>query len=162
MMTPATVVHELGHSTICVASGYKSDIKIDLLSATTYCYTDSVNYLYYSFGGVLAFLVFMAPMTLAKVRSTTWLFIPLVVLAISHGINAGMETLAYDYYIKDNSVLPSLLLVVSLMLYFGLLIKYGRVEQKHTLVKTATLYQQKQLPLNSRLKALTDCEIKND
>ena len=140
LMTPATIIHELGHSVVCAMHGYKTEIKIDLLSAITYCYSDEItgNYFYYAFGGLLAFIVIMVPILTARVRSTPWMFIPLLTIASSHGINAIFETILNDYYMSDNSVLPSLLMMISLGIFFGLLIKYGRVDISNkniTLVK---------------------------
>jgi hypothetical protein len=128
-MTPATVIHELGHSVVCVAHGYKQSIQIDSMSASSYCYSSEMgdSYLFKAFGGLLASIVMLAPMASAKIRSIVWIAIPLVVLGISHAINAFIETAFYDFYITDNSILPQLLMMISLVLFFGLLIKYGRV-----------------------------------
>lgn len=129
LMTPATMIHELGHSAVCVAHGYETAIQIDPLSATSYCYTTEIanNSFYYAFGGLLAAVVMMAPVLSAKVRSTPWRFIPLIVLSISHAINAAFETLLTDYYMSDSSVLPPILMMTSLVIFFALLFKYGRV-----------------------------------
>lgn len=127
-MTPATVIHELGHSIVCVANGYEQEIHIDPMSATSYCYSDTMrdNVFFLSFGGLLASLVMLIPLAWEKVRTVPWRFIPLLVLSISHAINAAVETLLYDYYISAESILPQLLMMISLGLFFGLLLKYGR------------------------------------
>lgn len=127
-MTPATIIHELGHSIVCVANGYEQEIHIDPMSATTICYSDKMqdNTFFKAFGGLLASLVMMAPLASVKVRTVAWRFIPLVVLSVSHAINAAVETLLYDYYISADSILPQALMITSLCLFFALLIKYGK------------------------------------
>lgn len=129
LMTPATVIHELGHSVVCVAHGYEQAIQIDPMSATSFCYSNDMedNLFFRAFGGLLASVVMMAPLLSYKVRTVPWRFIPLIVLSISHAINAGVETVLYDYYISADSVLPQVLMMISLGLFFGLLFKYGRV-----------------------------------
>lgn len=133
-MTPATIIHEIGHSAVCIAHGHETDIKMDFMSATSFCFSDEIagNYFYYAFGGLLASVIMMAPLLSIKVRSVPWRFIPLFTISISHAINAAFETLLYDYYIDDINILPSLLMMISLGLFFGMLIKYGRVEITHT------------------------------
>lgn len=100
------------------------------MSATSYCYSSEMadNYFFKAFGGLLASIVMMAPLLSVKVRTVPWRFIPLIVLSISHAINAGIETLLYDFYINDDFILPQVLMMISLGLFFGLLIRYGRVE----------------------------------
>jgi hypothetical protein len=130
LMTPATVIHELGHSVVCVAHGFEQSIQISSMSAISFCSSGGIanNLFFRSFGGLLASVVLMAPLLSIKVRTVPWRFIPLIVLSISHAINAGIETLLYDYYISDDSVLSPILMMISLVLFFGLLFKYGRVE----------------------------------
>ena len=128
-MTPATVIHELGHSVVCAAYGFEQSIRIDPMSATSYCYSNDMedNMLFRAFGGLLASVVMMAPLLSVKVRTVPWRFIPLIVLSISHAVNAGIETVLYDFYITDTVILPQALMLVSLGLFFGLLFKYGKV-----------------------------------
>jgi len=129
-MTPATVIHELGHSVVCAAHGFEQSIQIDPMSATSYCYSNDMedNMFFRAFGGLLASVVMMAPLLSIKVRTVPWRFIPLIVLSISHAVNAGIETVLYDFYITDTVILPQALMMVSLGLFFGLLFKYGKVE----------------------------------
>ena len=128
-MTPATVIHELGHSVVCVAHGHKQSISIDPMGATSFCYSAEMadNYFFRAFGGLLASVFMMAPLLSIKVRTVPWRFIPLIVLSVSHAINAGIETLLYDFYIGDSSFLPPVLMMISLVMFFGLLFKYGKV-----------------------------------
>lgn len=132
-VTPAQYVHELGHAAVCANHGYTYEISMDFLGAYTNCHdNDNVlkdDIMFKASGGLLAGLIFVAPVAIKKVREKRWLFIPLVSLSVPHFLNGFIETAFYDSYISGDMIWSALLMMSSYGVLIGLLIKYGRTPQ---------------------------------
>lgn len=120
---PATIVHEAGHALVCEDN---FDIDISLFGATTLCYNEVENMIFYqAFGGVLASIVFISPLLFRKVRSYKWIVIPLVSLSIGHLINAIIEVMFNESYLTEDIWAP-IMGVISFIVFFIILLKYDQ------------------------------------
>ena len=124
---PAMYVHELGHAVVCQAQGHRADIYVDIYSAVTTCYGDvGSGFGYKLMGGAFAFIVFTFTGLHRSTKGKPWLYIPLISVGIGHGINAIIETAFYESYINGDPIWVVVMGVASYIIFFGLLIKYGR------------------------------------
>lgn len=127
IVTPAQAVHELGHAGVCAMKGFTYTMSIDAFGAYLTCHGAVENNLAFkSLGGMIAGLTFLLPVAIRKVRSTAWLFIPLLTVSIGHFANAFVETAFYESYISGDPMWSGVLMMSSYATFAALLIKYGR------------------------------------
>lgn len=127
LVTPAQAIHELGHAGVCAMKGFTYTMSIDAFGAYLTCHGAVENNLAFkALGGMLAGLIFLVPVSIHKVRSTAWLFIPLLTLSAGHFVNAFVETVFYESYISGDTIWSGLLMMSSYGTFAYLLIRYGR------------------------------------
>lgn len=96
LVLPFTYVHEFGHVLVCWFSG----VAVTAFNfGSTTCAFDSINLLYYAFGGIFASMVALAPLAVKQVRANKGIVVVLLALSTYNGYNAGLETFTHDTYV---------------------------------------------------------------
>jgi len=102
LFLPFNVIHEVGHLIPCYLSGHEGYLGITLMFGYAVCEGNLNNSLVFRFmGGELATLVALAPMTVRAIRSKPYLCVTLVTFALTHLLNAFVETFANDWYMAS-------------------------------------------------------------
>ena len=117
-------VHELAHAAVCEASGYKSHIVIIFTgeARVTICTGPPANIDLYRAAGGLAGSAASAALAFAPRRKL--FFIAAFPFLPQQALIAGMETLAYKWYVAENNIIPSAAAsILTLSLFLVLLCK---------------------------------------
>ena len=132
LMFPFSYIHELGHASVCASEGNTFDITIDLNGGHIVCH-DTVNNhtLYTMMGGLLAMSIAALPFIFYnKIKKYSFLVIAFAVLAIGHGINAGIETILFDSYITDTQTWAMFFGMINFIILLALCLKFSKKEMR--------------------------------
>lgn len=130
---PVILTHELGHSLVCVFEGdHVETFGISWIGeGYSSCIPEPNNqFLYHISGGAFA-------STLSATLLILWRIIPnyvkivSITFAISQGINALVESFAYDIYINNPTALSIIFSVITFTLFTGLMFLYIRQISKN-------------------------------
>ena len=130
LMFPFSYIHELGHASVCASEGNTFDITIDLNGGHIVCH-DTVNNhtLYTMMGGLLAMSIAALPFIFYnKIKKYSFVVIAFAVLAIGHGINAGIETIFYETYMQDAVLWGMIMGLFAFLMFIGLATRYAKKE----------------------------------
>ena len=122
LLALAMFIHEFGHLVACAYLGLEP-IAVDWVGAKVNCALSpgGPHPLTLAAGGGLAAIMFVAPTTIRQVRRRGYLFLALVVVILTQGLNGMLETLAYEVYVVANLahllVLPFALIMLIILSY---------------------------------------------
>lgn len=119
LVIPFNAVHEFGHLIPCWLSGFEGDMSVGLMGSYAVCNGLQGEQIYFISGGLLAFFVAFAPLTVSKLRSNPTVAIVLSSFGIGHLLTAVLETFARDFYMSSEATI-----IVSLISFtiFGVML----------------------------------------
>jgi hypothetical protein len=121
-------VHEFAHAAVCAASGYDYQIHIIFTgeARVTICSHGPSNMDLYHAAGGLAGTATAAALAFATRRKL--LFIAAFPFLPQQALIAGMETLAYRWYIDDNNAIPAMVASLTTLGLFLALLTLERIK----------------------------------
>ena len=116
---PFNFVHEIGHVIICTTEGNEFNLTLSLIGGSVICFGDELKNpdLYHAFGGVFAMGIALVPLFLRR----NYISIAFLSFAISHGLNAVIETTMHSSYIENIELWGVLLAVINIIVFASLL-----------------------------------------
>ena len=80
-------------------------------------------------GGLLAMSIAALPFIFYnKIKKYSFVVIAFAVLAIGHGINAGIETIFYETYMEYSVIWGMIMGLFAFVIFIGLATKFGKKE----------------------------------
>ena len=101
LFLPFNVIHEVGHLIPCYLSGHHGYLGITVMFGYAVCDGLNDSSAFRFAGGWLATIVALAPLTVRGIRSRGYLVVPLTTFALTHLLNAFVETFANQWYMAD-------------------------------------------------------------
>lgn len=131
LFTPMVVVHEAGHTLVCVLDGFSYKMDFNLLEGSTYCNgTPTHLLLYYALGGGLAMIVLLSPFIAFKwINQHTGVVIGLLTLATHHGVNAVIETFWHVWYVNNTRNSGVILGIIISLSFFAYIFLFARMRR---------------------------------
>ena len=127
---PLSYVHELGHSYICMMEGYSFDIELGVDGGRMICHGEVENQiLFRAAGGVLAGTAALIPLIVfSQIRKHPAVVIALLPLGLGHFLNAGIETVFFETYMKNSVAWGMAMGLFAFLIFIGMATKYAKKE----------------------------------
>ena len=129
---PFTIIHEIGHSLVCLADGHEFHIDIQIFTSSSMICKGEISHepLFNAAGGVLATVVAIVVFVFLK---RGFIVIPMASIAISHMLNAIVEAGFYKSYVSAD-FWPAVFLFTDSIIFIGISSIYLR-KQSNLLLK---------------------------
>ena len=127
---PLSYVHELGHSYICMMEGYEFKIELGIDGGRMVCHGEVENQiLFRAAGGVLAGTAALIPLiAFSQIRKHPAVVIALLPLGLGHFLNAGIETVFFETYMKNSVAWGMAMGLFAFLIFIGMATKYAKKE----------------------------------
>ena len=124
LIVPFTVIHEIGHSLVCLADGHEFHIYIEIFTSSSMICKGKISHLtlFNAAGGVLAAVVAIVVILLLRCGFIT---IAMGSIAISHAMNAIIEAGFHESYMSAD-FWPAIFLFTDSAIFIGISFLYLR------------------------------------
>jgi len=124
---PFNAVHEIGHLIPCVASGGEGTFVVGIIASQATCSILQNSLVFAFFGGLLATLVALMPLTIKRISKYPSVRIVFISFAIGHLMTAILETFAREFYMSD--IATPIVSFATFAIYIGVLVFFCRKEK---------------------------------
>lgn len=138
LLVPFTVLHEMGHILVCVASGFHYSLWIDGTGGHTICSgMPSNSVLYGAMGGIFGLLGSIAVISWWAVTKKTYQSAPLIV-GLAYAVDQLAKVILEGFFtsVYTSGAADLSLTVLQLGSWIGLMIYFAKVRQTSAAVKT--------------------------